>query len=636
MYHFTKDEEEVIERLVASIAGDRPRGRRRRELLLQKIRTRMESCHQITLEAYLLHLQRAPRELDHLRVLLQSDRAGSFFWESDQYDGFERLLLDRSLLSQDQFLRILVAACASGEEAYSLAIFLEKRRLTGRLKDYRIVAFDSDPKLVRRGIKGVYEVEFMREIPLVYRSYLFQGSGKTENLFTFDPEVRKRIQWFDSDILKISSSLKGRGEEAFHGVLCRGVLSQFDEEASQGIIEQFLNCLRPGGVICLGKSETIEAKDLSLVAQGKGFYRFAERETAPKGSEKKALVIDDSLATRRYLSAALSQVGFDVETVDSAMAATRYIQEHHVDLVTLDLQMPGIDGPAWLRQQRDLGLKAPVVIISDLEPVAAEATLGPFIDCAQDYVSKQELSAHTKTVAEKLKELAHVYGHEYEPQTKERTHETGASRIDPPRRKFKKFHPQMIVIASSTGGTEALVSLLRKMPPASPPVLIVQHITHAFAESFFERLAKVSELIPGVIKQDSLILPGHLYMSLGDHHIGVKQVGDKYKLKISSESPLHAVRPAADILFRSVARLRIPALAMILTGMGKDGAAGIVELKDAGCYTLAQDEDSCVVFGMPREAIEMGGIHFVGNLRSLRGEIDKCLAIPLRGPTKSA
>jgi two-component system chemotaxis response regulator CheB len=266
-----------------------------------------------------------------------------------------------------------------------------------------------------------------------------------------------------------------------------------------------------------------------------------------------------------------------------------------------------------------------VVIISDASPAEADSVLGVLLGGAQDYVFKRELSDAPALVGERLRSIATQFKSRAQLSVKMPQNHASAHKID-------RFRPDLLAVAASTGGTEALVALFSLMPVDCPPLLVVQHITPHFAKAFAERLARVSGLKLGENEQDAPLEPGHLYMAHGDYHIAVRKTSGILKLNLSYSPPENSVRPAADVLMRSVARNKISALGVILTGMGKDGAMGILEMKQSGAFTLAQDEASCVVFGMPKEAIQLGAARFIGNIRAIRSEIDQCLAAPQAKP----
>lgn len=188
--------------------------------------------------------------------------------------------------------------------------------------------------------------------------------------------------------------------------------------------------------------------------------------------------------------------------------------------------------------------------------------------------------------------------------------------------------PDLILVGASTGGTEALVRFLRLMPRDCPPILVVQHIAHAFAQSFAERLASAAGLLLGNPMPGSELRTGHLYMALGDYHLGLRQRGSLEIIDINTGPPQHSVRPAVDYLFLSASKLKTGKhiFAFVLTGMGKDGAKGLLQLKGIGATTFTQDEKSSVVFGMPAEAVALGASTFSGTPEELRAALLEALA----------
>jgi two-component system chemotaxis response regulator CheB len=167
----------------------------------------------------------------------------------------------------------------------------------------------------------------------------------------------------------------------------------------------------------------------------------------------------------------------------------------------------------------------------------------------------------------------------------------------------------VIVIGASTGGTEAVKDVLVHMPPTAPPILVAQHMPEGFTRSFAARLDSLCSIRVKEADDGERVLPGHAYIAPGHSHLMLKKSGGTYATLLSQSEPVNRHRPSVDVLFRSAARSAgANVLGVILTGMGKDGAAGMAEMRRAGAYTYAQDEASCVVFGMPKEAIAQGGV----------------------------
>ncbi|MFZ4402577.1 MAG: chemotaxis protein CheB [Pseudobdellovibrionaceae bacterium] len=179
--------------------------------------------------------------------------------------------------------------------------------------------------------------------------------------------------------------------------------------------------------------------------------------------------------------------------------------------------------------------------------------------------------------------------------------------------------PDVILIGASTGGPEAICKLLENIPQPCPPVIIVQHINHHFAKAFAERVALNSGLTLNSSEKGAFLQKNNLYMSFGDHHIGIEKPGPKLKILHSSDDPMFGHRPSVDHLFFSAQKLKIKCAAFLLTGMGRDGAEGLLSLKRTGrCFTAVQDAESCVVYGMPKEAVKLNAVDFQGNIAELK------------------
>lgn len=633
MLQLSSEEEEMVYQLAEKLTGSHQGGTYRKSVLVQNVLRRIVATGKKNLEQYLTAVGEDDNEFQNFISAL-TIHFTSFFRESEQFEPYLKLILENRS-EKSPTLRLLVAACSSGEEVYSLGLFMERQRRAGRIGDYRILGVDLDAVSVSKAKKAVYPSEKLGEIPLAYRPMVLLGSGKTQGFFTLDKDIRTRTYFYTADLRSLETTLTQRQEQPFDGITCRNVLIYFDQKGIKGVTRSLLSHLKPLGVLGIGHSETIADEKENLVTKGSSLYLYKPKSQKASGSKStgiKALVVDDSQTVRKVLTTILEKSGFEVEAVDSAAGATKFLSENRVDLISLDLNMPVQDGASWLRQARANGLKIPVVIISDATPQEAESVLGALLGGAQDYIFKRELADAPSQVGERLKAITEQFRTKNDTKIDVKPKTTESYRDH----KFEKFSPEVIVIGSSTGGTEALVSLLGLMPVDCPPILVVQHITQAFAKPFAQRLARVSGLKLAEPMQDLLLSPGHIYMAFDDYHIFVRKTGTQMKLSLSYAAPEHSVRPAADVLFRSVARAKIPALGVILTGMGKDGALGMLELRQAGAYTLAQDEASCVVFGMPREAIQLGAVRFVANIRALRSEIDFCIHAPKKDNKQKA
>jgi chemotaxis response regulator CheB/chemotaxis methyl-accepting protein methylase len=618
--NFTPAEEEVIYRLAEKITGSSQQGASRKTVIVHNVLRRVQMHRAESLGSYLEFALSNEKEYQQLLSALTIHYT-NWFRESNVFSTLYSEWSKQGVNHRP--MRVLSAACSTGEEVYSFALYLENIRKTLENFDYRLVGMDIDPVSVATAKRAVYGRDKTTGIPLNLHRFLAFGSGKTKDMFTLDKDIRSRTSFFHGDLRNLAATLTERGEKDFDIILCRNVLIYFDAKGVAQIVRNLSRQLVPGGFLCLGASEHINVLESELSSKGKSLYRKPLLKTTTTSESKgtgRVLVVDDSLVIRRVMAGLLSKMGFEVEAVESAVEASKAVLGKSYDLITLDLHMPEIDGMSWLKEQRNIGLTTPVVIVSDASPQEADDVLGILSTHAQDYIEKKDLQQSSSELSERLKAIV--------DQAKARAMPKNSfgeakpiSRSDG----WRRGVPELIVIGASTGGTEALVKMLSNISQNSPPIVVVQHITPNFGEAFANRLAAASGLRLGKMVQDETLQRGHLYVALGDYHIGVKKLSARCVLDISHGAKEHAVRPAIDILFRSAARTKLKVLGCLLTGMGKDGALGLLDIKNNHGLTLAQNEESCVVYGMPREAAMIGAVQYVGDLTDLRREIDGCI-----------
>jgi two-component system chemotaxis response regulator CheB len=269
----------------------------------------------------------------------------------------------------------------------------------------------------------------------------------------------------------------------------------------------------------------------------------------------------------------------------------------------------------------------PVLMVSSLTERGSEITMRALELGAVDFVTKPKISIqsgmreYTDMIAEKIRAAARA---RIRPRTlpTASTGDGAAAAPLPALRSPLTSSEKLIIIGASTGGTEAIREFLMQMPSDCPGILITQHMPEGFTTSFARRLDSLCKISVQEAAGNERILPGHAYIAPGHSHLTLARSGANYMTKIDQGEPVNRHRPSVDVLFRSAAQhAGKNAVGVILTGMGKDGAAGMLEMKEAGAYNFAQDEASCVVFGMPREAIHIGATHEVGALKALPGMV---------------
>jgi two-component system, chemotaxis family, protein-glutamate methylesterase/glutaminase len=332
----------------------------------------------------------------------------------------------------------------------------------------------------------------------------------------------------------------------------------------------------------------------------------------------RVLVVDDSAVMRKILTDLLAQDPAIeiVGTAADAYIARDKIMRLRPDVLTLDVEMPRIDGLTFLEKLMRAH-PMPVVMVSSLTPQGGEITLKALELGAVDFVLKPYPDVVARMpdvipeILEKVKTAAGV-----RLRAPERT-PIGPARPAPTPAPWRPRLPVgggggVIAIGASTGGTEAIREVLAAMPADAPGIVIVQHMPERFTRVFAERCDKLCGVRVAEAQDGDRVLAGHALIAPGNHHMRLRRDGSGYVVRIDQKPPVNRHRPSVDVLFQSAADAAGPdAVGIILTGIGADGARGLLEMKRAGARTVAQDEASCVVFGMPREAILMGAADHV-------------------------
>lgn len=331
-------------------------------------------------------------------------------------------------------------------------------------------------------------------------------------------------------------------------------------------------------------------------------------------SKTKVLIVDDSALVRQILQTILADDP-DIEVVGTSAdpyQAREKIKQLNPDVITLDVEMPRMDGVTFLRNLMRLR-PMPVVMISTLTTEGADVTLDAMELGAVDFIPKpkigvaQDLTLLANDIREKVKAAAHSRVRPFTGGS------TATKKLDPDSILPKASGPikfsttdKLVAIGASTGGLEAIKEVLINLPADSPAVLIAQHIPAAFSAPFAKRMNACCAVNVCEAEDNQPILPGHVYIAPGSHHLLIERCGARFRCKLNDGPAVNRHKPAVDVLFRSVAQhLGHNAMGILLTGMGDDGAHGLLEMKESGALTVAQDENSSVVWGMPGEAVRL-------------------------------
>jgi two-component system chemotaxis response regulator CheB len=342
----------------------------------------------------------------------------------------------------------------------------------------------------------------------------------------------------------------------------------------------------------------------------------------------KVLIVDDSALMRQMLSEIIG--GYDdfevVGVAHDPYIAREKIKALNPDVLTLDVEMPRMDGLTFLENLMRLR-PMPVLMVSSLTKKNAETTLRALELGAVDFVTKpvaqtpDDLARYGEMIVEKLRATACAGL----PRAR-----SGRDRSRKPSSPAQStFRPgQLVAIGASTGGTEALRDVLTQLPDTFPPVLVVQHMPEMFTTMFAKRLDGLCKITVTEAQNGERIVNGHAYIAPGDMHMRLARQSDHLVVSLDRDPPVNRHRPAVDVLFHSIAEVAGKStVGVILTGMGADGKSGIRALKEAGARTLAQDRDSCVVFGMPKAAIDTGCVDAIVPIEEMADEILRSVTV---------
>ncbi len=595
--------------LVGELTGANRSGDFGQESLVANVERRMGQLNVSSFNEYLKLVQADAKE--YLRLISNlTIHTTSWFRENPHFVAFQEILLE-ALDRKDKF-RLWCAACSTGEEVYSFAVMLEEFRRIHPSFDYEIVGTDIDAISLKTAERAIYPKKQINFHLSRYKAHLLEGSGATADYFTLSKSIRERCTFQQHD-LRSSETVKGG---PFYLCVCRNVLIYFAPEVVSKVIRNLLVGVKGDGYLMLGHSETIDGTDFGLTQRGHSVYArgLREEKTFKEIGKYRILSIDDSSVMRAFYSKTFTALGFECATVGTASEATHFLNFNDVDLITLDLNLPDKNGDKWLLEERAQGLKTPVVMISDVHPSGVKEVIDMLSTGIQDYIEKDRLKSDTMSLREQFIELIQAKG-------------SGKGHVQmggsPPTKR-----PDVILIGASTGGPQALVKLLAELPKDSPPILVTQHMSHKFMKPMAERLAETSGLTLGEVVDGETLKSGTIYMSYGDYHLGVVEAKDQtLQLKISNEQPFNGHRPSVDFLFNSILGATCNIMAVLLTGMGRDGALGMRFLHQEGSYCIAQSEKDSAVYGMPKEAIERGAVNFIGTIEEIRETILKSLTI---------
>ena len=341
---------------------------------------------------------------------------------------------------------------------------------------------------------------------------------------------------------------------------------------------------------------------------------FLSRTAAPvdKGARpSRILVVDDSAVVRQAMTVVLTKSGFTVDVAADPLIALEKMKGARPDVIVLDLEMPRMDGLTFLRKLMSES-PIPVVVCSGLTGAGTDAAMRALEEGAVEIITKPRTGVHGFLVDSASQIVDAILGAARARLRTPRAHAiqprlTADAMLPSRAEPLSVTTNRIVVVGASTGGTEALRRLLQDLPPDSPGLVIVQHMPEIFTAAFARRLNETCRIEVREATDGDHVVDGRALIAPGNRHTLVRRSGARYVVEVADGPLVSRHRPSVDVLFRSAAQAAgVNAVGVILTGMGDDGAEGLLEMKRAGARTLAQDEETCVVFGMPKEAIARG------------------------------
>ncbi|NRA43578.1 MAG: chemotaxis-specific protein-glutamate methyltransferase CheB [Oligoflexales bacterium] len=621
--HFDKISKVLKERTGITLGASKD------SLISARLGKRLRALNLQNWSQYYELLLRKGEELEHFVNALTTNKT-EFFREKEHFTFIENHLIKNPPRGP---VSIWVVASSTGQEAYSLAMCMAElsEKLNGF--DFRILASDIDTEALETGATGVYNAELVeQEVPShLIKKYFLRGTGRNAGFYRISPDLAAKIKFRKHNICDFDLSIP----MSFNYIFVRNILIYFDEQTIRKVISKLKKQLSNNGFIISGLCENLGVTKNRLTKASQSVYQAAPsliRSTAinpisePVADPNKkisVLIVDDSKVIQKTLVKAIEEDPkmkvFGV--ANDPLEAEKLMAHSEPDVITLDINMPNVSGIEYLETLIPKR-KLPVIMVSAANNEDGLLSLKSLELGAIDFIQKPELKsfADFSTILRDKISSAHKI-----KKSMIQKMSVASSHINNVEIKGRK--KTIIAIGTSTGGTVALAKVLSRLPKSFPPILIVQHIPSYFSQLLANRLNQSCLLEVAEAKHGAPIEWGHVYIAPGGKHLKIARNKDHQLVAhVTEGEPVNRHIPSADVLFESMAKvIGKDSVGIILTGMGKDGAKGLLSMKQAGSYNFAQDEHSSVVFGMPKEAIRLGAADEVISLDEVPEKLYKHL-----------
>lgn len=607
----------------------------KRMMLESRLNKRLVELSLPSFDAYFYVLDRfCDSEIPYL-INLCTTHTTSFFREEEHFNFLESTELTRLYKEQTlsrRHLNIWCAACSTGEEAYSLALVIHQFCLDkGIFPDFTIYASDIDVHSIQKAREGVFHKDFAKDIPIRYHDHMIWDEKRES--FRFHENINQRIKWSTQNLFYPFNFPPG---STFDYVFVRNVFIYFNPEEINDCVGRIRGLMEPQGLLFMGLSEHLSKSNKDFKLWKNAIYTIPDHRTvekqqvvhrvqasAPSDDEKdvlKVMMVDDSKTMHKIMTHIFSKYE-NMELVRKCFNGEEALRAldngENVDVVLTDIQMPVMDGLEFLHRQMKTH-RVPTIIVSAFSREDGRYYFDAMDRGAVDYIEKPHSANLTQTSEELGVKIAAAQ--KALSLFSNRPRKIISQVLDVP---FDEPQKQIVLIGSSTGGPQALEHILTNMPGNMPPVVISQHMPASFVDFFCDRLDQLVALEVQVAEQGIELRPGNVYLAPGDKHIALIRKPSGLSIEYN-DSPQYKGQPTSvDSLFRSAQDLlkRYHVVAALLTGMGKDGAYGMQALHEQGVYTIVQDQESSIVWGMAGTAYNIGAASKKLPLDQIAGEI---------------
>ena len=584
---------------------------REKELLIEtRLYRRMRLLSMNSIEEYMTYFHgNRESEIDEL-VSLMTTHTTEFFREAGHFDYLYEEVFPHWVRAGKP-VTIWSAACSTGQELYSLAMawfeYLSENKVQ-RPPRVTFIGTDIDVASVEKAREGIYPIEEINRIEKnLAKKYFEFGEGELAHLARIADKVHSVCRFETGNLLSKEDKVKN-----VDLIFLRNVLIYFKPEDVASIAHKMGRALNADGFLVLGHSESLAGLETPFKSVGNAVYRQANylpqtrnEEMPQKTAPLKVMIVDDSKVIRLALKKILRpEFGFEIiAEAANPLEAEEHLKTLTPDLMTLDIHMPEMDGITYLEKLNSRGHRFPVVMISSINYEEAASAFRCFDLGAVDYIEKTNglnLEGEADRIRAVLKSVR---------RTKTNSFTASYGTAKQINYRFPSHGRDLVLIGASTGGTEAIRSLFAQLPKECPPILIVQHIPAQFSATFAQRLNEIGSIRAKEAVNGEVLQPSTAYVAPGGKQMRLSRRGSDFVIEVNDDPAVNRHKPSVDYLFKSVAADRFAdcnIVAALLTGMGADGALGLKELQTRGAHTIAQDEDSSVVFGMPKEAISLG------------------------------